>query len=201
VIAPVLVAAMVIAAAAPVCALPKKEDAIDPSRRAPVSTAGAVRPAATTPTGTGIVGDGRLPVARANIPASPVATPSAPIVVTETRPKTVKKPGVRKQATPRVFDSKRAADQPASIPRLDSERFRKTLTQYREGTKSAADLAHQRVRVGEQTVDLAEINRFANPRATLESQGIPVVSAGSADAAEASSVTVPISGKDAAPSK
>lgn len=177
-------------------ALQHPDDPIDPSKRAPISTSDAVRPAANTPTGTGVVGDGRLPIARADVPVSAIATPRAPVVVSESRDKTVRKPAVRKTSATRKPDSKRAADLPASIPRIDRREFQKTLTEYRTGAKSASDMTHQRVRVGEKTVDLGEINRFASPRATLERQGIPVTTAGSQAGDEPASAPVPVSEKD-----
>lgn len=196
-----LTAAMIFAAAGPVRALHHPDDPIDPSKRAPVSTGDAVRPAATVPTGTGVVGDGRIPIARAPVPTATVSTPKAPVVVTEAREKSVRKHGVRKTSAAPARDVKRASELPASIPRLDRRSFQKSLAEYRTGAKSARDMTHQRLRVGEKTADLAEINRFANPRATLERQGIPVVSAGSQAEPPPDSAPVPSAGAAPAPQK
>lgn len=196
-----LTAVMTIATAGRVCGLQHPDDPIDPSKRAPVSTGDAVRPAATVPTGSGVVGDGRLPISRATVPASTVSTPRAPIVVTESHDKSVRKPGVRKPSASRKGDSKRAGDLPATIPRLDRQEFHKTLSEYRTGAKPASDMRHERLRVGEETVDLGEINRFASPRATLERQGIPVVTAGSQQDSEPAAAPVPVPAKDTAAPK
>jgi len=200
----VLAVAVVLAAARPACAaLDKRNDPIDPTKRAPISTSDAVRPAATMPAGNGVVGDGRVPTPRASVPASSVSTPQASIVVSETREKQVRKPGVRKaSASPvRTKDMRKASDLPASIPRLDRRGYEKTLTEYREGARRASDMTHHRVQVGDQTVDLSEINRFASPRATLEQQGIPVVPAGEQAPAGSGAAPVPIPASDAAPTR
>lgn len=91
---------------------------------------------------------------------------------------------------------RRAAESPAAIPQLDRRQFQKSLRDYRSGAKSAAEMSHQRIRVGGDTVDLSDINRFASPRAALERQGIPVIPAG-AQATDAPTETpVPIPSSD-----
>ncbi|MBE2212531.1 MAG: hypothetical protein IAE82_01570 [Opitutaceae bacterium] len=199
-----LLAAIFVAAAVPVRAdLDPRNDPVDPTKRAPIATSDAVRPVATQPVGTGAIGSGRLPVVRAPVELSPVATSRAPVVVTETRAKSVKRPDVRRAgaSTSRSSSVKRAADQRATIPQLDRERFQRTLSDYRRGVRSAADMTHQRVRVDGKTVDIGEINRYASPRATLERQGIPVVSAGGQGEAQTDGAPIPLSSRDATPAE
>ncbi len=123
------------------------------------------------------------------------------INVAETRPKRVQKGTVRATPAAREFSSRPAADLPQVVPRLEAGRYQKILTRYRAGHTRAADLRRAPVHRGEARVDLAEINRFANPRAALERQGIPVVSAGDSPAGESAQPTVPLSGDDAAKSR
>lgn len=161
-------------------ALPHPDDPIDPAKRAPITTNGAVQPSANTPRGDGVVPGGRLPAARAAVSGVPIAVGAAPIAVRESRPKVVNRPAVRSQPGPRSYLVKSPSGLPASIPRLDPQRYRKILAQYREGQQAAAAFTHRHVRRDRKAADMAAINRYAGPRATLEQQGIPVTSAGSA---------------------
>lgn len=177
----VVMAALLAGTLAPAWALPRADEPIDASKRAPISTRDAVRPAASPPRGSGVVGDGRIPATQAPVPRTAVSVPRASISVSEQRAKAVRKPRL-KQPEPavRLAQARSAAARPAAVPRLEPNRYRKILTQYRDGSRSAAEFAEASVSVGTKRADLATINRYADPRATLERQGIPVVTAGSA---------------------
>ncbi len=197
-----LVVAIVInTAAVLVHALPHPDDPVDPSKRAPISTKDAVRPAATTPAGSGIVGDGKIPEKHASIQVASTDKSRAPIVVSETKKKSVTKPAERGVKVRRDFNSRHVSRLPSSIPRLDRERFGKTLAEYRQGKVPPSNLANLKVRVGKETVDMAEINRYANPRAALEAQGIPVTSAASGTAPEGTPAVVPVTQEHTAKSE
>jgi hypothetical protein len=116
----------------------------------------------------------------------------ATVEVKETRKKeNVARPAARKKDV-RTFATTRASDRPASIPRIDPERFRRMLREYEEGRVPAAGMLATEIKVGDENVDLSEINRYANPRAALEAQGIPVTPAGADAPAPSESTPVPI---------
>lgn len=187
------VATCLLAGALPAGALPKKEDAIDPTKRAPVSTANAVRPAATPINGNGVVGGRAIPMSEISVRRSSVDGARAPVDVRETRQKDrVIKPSA-KANTARSVTITRAVDRPAAIPRINAERFQHLLREYEDNRVPATEMIAGEIRVGDQRVSLADINKFSNPRATLEAQGIPVTTAGSGASAASSSSTVPIS--------
>jgi hypothetical protein len=179
--------------AGPICALPKPDEPVDPTKRAPISTSAAVKPAATRVKGDGVV-NGRV-IRMNEIPVRRSASTDKRVAVDvrETRKKDrVIKPSARAIAA-RKIDVQRAADRPAAIPRIDAQRFQRMLREYERDRVPAAEMVSGEVQVGGDTVDLGEINRFVNPRATLEAQGIPVIPAGSAPSAESTSEPVPVS--------
>jgi hypothetical protein len=186
-----LLAASLLASAPTVRALPKEGEQIDPTKRAPVSTANAVQPAATPVRGDGVVGGrvirmNEIPVRRATSDQQRAA-----VTVREERKKDrVIRPSARANTARRV-DVRRASDRPAAIPRINADRFQRMLREYEENRVPAAEMLHGDVRV-EGDVDLAEINRFVNPRATLEAQGIPVTPAGSGENAAPAATPVPV---------
>lgn len=186
------------AAATSVRALPNPDEPIDPTRRAPISTADAVRPTSTALRGDGVIGARVIRMSEIPVRRAVVGNRRAPIVVRAEPADRVLRPSAE-TITAREFASTRADEQRAPIPRLDPEQFRRLLREYENNRTPAAGMLAGEIEVGRQRVDLAEINRFANPRATLEAQGIPVIPAGSGVAPEAGSAPVPISQEEAAP--
>lgn len=181
-----------LAGSLPAWALPKKEDAIDPTKRAPVSTANAVRPAATPVNGNGVVGGRVIPMSEISIRRSSVDGARAAVDVRETREKDrVIKPTAKTNAA-RTVTITRAADRPAAIPRITAERFQHLLREYEDNRVPATAMIAGEIQVGDQRVSLADINKFSNPRATLEAQGIPVTTAGSGETSASTSPTVPV---------
>ncbi len=177
----------------PVGALPKPDEPIDPTKRAPISTANAVQPSATRIEGNGVVGGRIIRMSEIPIQHAAIEDQRAAVDVRETRKKDkVIKPSA-KEITARSVEIRRASDRPAAIPRIDAEQFRHMLRAYEDNRVPAAELASGDIKVGKKRVTLADINRFADPRATLEAQGIPVTVAGSQDKAERNSAPVPIS--------
>lgn len=191
---PVLIAIVLVASR--LAALPDPDEPVDPAKRAPISTRDAVRPGGSQPTDRGVVGEGRIPVTRARVPAASKAASKRTVNPSETRPKCVRQVPVRAMTGAREASSLRVAALPGSIPRLEAGQFKRILMGYRAGRTRAADLRHVPARHARDAIDLAAVNRFANPRATLEQQGIPVVPAGSRPAEDTSQTTVPLSGKD-----
>lgn len=177
----------------PVRALPNPDEPIDATKRAPISTNAAVRPAAKPVNGNGVIGGRVIRMTEVPVRRSAIADDRAAVDVRETRKKDrVTKPSAR-AITARKIDVSRASDRPVAIPRIDAQRFQRMLREYEEDRVPAAEMLHGEVAVGNVTVDLGEINRFANPRAALEAQGIPVRSAGSGETSEATSTPVPVS--------
>jgi hypothetical protein len=175
-------------------ALPNPDQPIDPSKRAPISTADAVRPAATPTNGNGVVNGRVIRMAEVPIQRAHVDGDRAPVEVRETRAKEQVTRPTAKRITGRTVEVQRASDRPAAIPRIDRERFHRLLREYENDRMPAAAMIAGELQVGDQRVSLADINRFANPRAPLEAQGIPVVPAGSSEAPPASAeATVPVS--------
>jgi hypothetical protein len=129
-----------------------------------------------------------IPLHRATVDGARAA-----VEVRETRKKdNVMKPSARAN-TARKFDTQHVSARPAVIPRLDRERFQRMLREYEKNRVPASEMLNGDVVVGNETVDLADINRFVNPRAALEAQGIPVHAAGSTESPAPGSVTVPLS--------
>ena len=174
-------------------ALPKKDDPIDPAKRAPISTADAIRPAATPVKGDGVIGGRVVRMSEIPVNRATVGDERAAIAVRETRGKqNVRKPEARAIAA-RTYHTTRAGDRPATLPRIDADRFRKMLHEYEKGRTPAAELVSGDIQIGRDRVSLADINRFASPRAALEAQGIPVTQAASSDApASTDSAPVPV---------
>lgn len=185
----VSVAACLALLAGVVPALGALEERIDPGKRARVTTSGAVQPAAR-PMGSSAFSQPR--VIRLNeIPlrGAGVQDQRARVEVKETRAKTTLNPPRHEVTVVQREASRRQAGQmPASIPRLDRERFERMLQGYREGLARADSLLNPAITKDGRIVSLGDINRFANPRAALEAQGIPVRRAGEDSGAEAEEV-------------
>ena len=180
-------------AAQPLCALPDPNDPVDPTKRAPISTRDAVRPAATPVKGNGVVGGRVIRMNEIPVRRSTVQGDRAAVEVRETRKKNrVIKPAARPTRT-RQFAIRSAAERPAAIPRIDSERFRRILRDYEDNRVPTATLISNDTQRRDRPVSLADINRFANPRETLQAQGIPVTPAASGAAQESNTSTIPIS--------
>lgn len=174
-------------------ALPDKDDPIDPTKRAPVSTAEAVKPAAKPDASGGVVRGRIIRMSEIPIRRSTLGDQRSSVQVKETRSKDrVIRPSARELAV-RKFDSHHASDRPAMIPRISAERFQRMLREYEENRVPATSWMGAEIELGDQRVGLAEINRFASPRAALEAQGIPVTTAGSGEATPSAAPTVPIS--------
>lgn len=178
-------------AALPAQALPDPNKPIDPTKRAPVSTANAVKPAAMPKRGNGVV-PGRvirmseIPIRRARV------SDQQPVAVREAREKKVVAPQRREFQVRRGQRTQRASDLPASIPRLPPEHFQTMLAAYETGRIPADAWQTIEVTPAGQRVSIGEINRFAGPRATLEAQGIPVTPAATQPASAETSTPVPV---------
>ena len=163
-------------------ALPKVDQPIDASRAATLSPRDAKRVTPSRPVGRKMKGSGRVPAKAAPARTATLRTPQAPVVVAERRAKKMRStPPVQQPTAVRSRSVKRAGELPAGVPRLEGGRFQRILSEYREGVRPARA---QRIQIGTSQVGMAEVNRYADPRATLERQGIPVIRAGE-DEAEA----------------
>jgi hypothetical protein len=171
------------------------EEKIDPTKRAPVSTSGAVQPAAR-PMKSSAFTNARI-IRMNDIPLQPAAVQDrrANVVVTEGRSKTIISPA-RREVTVVQSDAPRhhASERPASIPRLDRERFERMLDDYSEGRIPANTLLNTAITQDGARVSLGDINRFASPRAALEAQGIPVIQAGGGEPAGDGGAATPADG-------
>lgn len=183
-----------ITAAPALFALPDPNEPIDPTKRAPISTSNAIQPSAAPMQGNGVVPIRVIRMSEIPITRAPINTATrAPVNVQETRAKKIITPTTRAlkvKAQPHTF---RAGDLPASIPRLDPNRYRKLISAYQKGRVPADELLNTDVTLGNRRVSIGDINRYASPRAALEAQGIPVVPAASGPAPESSSAPIPVS--------
>lgn len=178
-----------------VFALPDVRTPIDPEKRARFSTRDAVRPSAMTPQGNGVVGGRIITPPEVAVGEAAIDGERAAIQVRETRDKTMIATDARPYPVRSDRDLRRssASDLPASIPRLRPERFQRILTAYEKGRTPATEMLRAGIDTDEASVDIGEINRFANPRRVLEEQGIPVREAGSGEPPPAGATPVPVS--------
>jgi hypothetical protein len=185
-------------------ALPDPNAPIDPAKRASVSTADAVRPSAKANPESPFANARIIRMNEIPLQTAPAQKKRAPVEVRETRGK---KKVATEQRTPGVqmdLPRSRAMDQLAAVPRFDERQFRKVLREYEEGRIPADTMLSALVQPGADQVDIGEINRFANPRRTLEAQGIPVIEAGSgkqAAPAESTGTPVPAAAATISPQK
>lgn len=180
-------------------ALPDVTKPVDATKRASVSTADAVQPAATPLKQNGAIGGRVIRMSEIPIRRAVVQDERAPIVLRESRDKNVIAPARRKFPVNRDARVQLAAQLPASIPRLEPAQFRRMLSDYRNGRVPAAAQLNTEISVGEKRVSIGDINRFANPRRALEAQGIPVTSAASEEEGRSDNATVPLSAEKRAP--
>lgn len=187
------------AASAPAYALPDPNAPIDPTKRADVSTADAVRPgdqkAPQSRTIPGrVVRMSEIPIRRAAVEEQ-----RAPVQVRETRDKKIIQPERRDFSVRKNDRVRRAENLPAALPRIDRKRFNRLLAEYQQGRVPADEMLHADIALGTRRASLDDINRFAGPRATLEAQGIPVVPAASGETPARHSAPVPLPQTPAAP--
>jgi hypothetical protein len=172
------VGGVLLAAATHGHALPDPDTPIDPAKRAPVSTANALRPAAKPSPASPFAHPRIVRANRIRPKPSPVQKKRTSVAVRETRLKKTVTPERRNTGEPLDPPHTAADRMPAAVPRLDPHRFRRIVRDYEEGRIPAESMLAALAQPSTDPAGFGEVNRFVDPRSTLEAQGIPVVPAG-----------------------
>lgn len=165
----------------PVFAAVAKE--VDPTKKSDYSTSDAMKPGSTKFKKSTINTSQTLSTAEFSMKKVNLRGSGATITVEEAMKKQIITPEMRLHEVLK-FDSDLAAELPSTLPRIRRDDFQKMIREYERGNVPSNPFENAEVVIGGNLVSIGDINRFANPRRALESQGIPVTKAASDEANE-----------------
>jgi hypothetical protein len=156
---------------------------IDPTKKSDYSTSGAMKPGSTKLKKSRINTSQTVTTAEFSMKKTNLRGSGATITVEEAMKKQIITPDTRRHEVLK-FDSDLAAELPSTLPRIRRDDFQKMIREYERGNVPSNPFENAQVVIGGNLVSIGDINRFANPRRALESQGIPVTRAASDETKE-----------------